>query len=368
MTFELTDERREVLHRALEQFPQISGAGFGLKDDTEDEVVLKLNVSRKKAIPELMQHEILPETFMGYKVNVVQKNPTIPESCGNPNCKCEPKAAELGDTSGNLQDQFSYLAPGMSIGDSERTGTFACVLKNIHGDLFGLTNWHVAPDKGKPVFQPGPIDSRRFGYKPNLVGDVFLSTNEGLDVSAFRIKPGIQWRNTPVGQDYDVKPPVKPKIGEIYRKVGRTTGFTVAKAVTIGFIRMSYQTGYRNIYSVELRPLEVGNPGNVEVSMGGDSGALWVDPEGRAAMLHFAGDASNRPEDERGYGCPMVEVLAMLKMEIAVTQSIPSDHSSALNGIHSAARAALVALDAMQGMLNNVQTHIEAIRNTSKTS
>lgn len=48
------------------------------------------------------------------------------------------------------------------------------------------------------------------------------------------------------------------------------------------------------VFRIVPRP---GSPPNVEISMGGDSGSVWVDEaSGKAVGLHFAGEVGDDPE------------------------------------------------------------------------
>jgi hypothetical protein len=53
--------------------------------------------------------------------------------------------------------------------------------------------------------------------------------------------------------------------------------------------------------------------GNVEISMGGDSGSIWVDEaSGKGIGLHFAGEVGNAPE--HGLATELQPVLEMLNV------------------------------------------------------
>lgn len=358
----ITPEHLKAASKALEQFPQINGAAFGFKEvdgKPTDAVVLKLSVEHKVGLESLKPHEVLPKTFMGYAVDVVERQPRLPEVC-----KCKPQVESVGDQTNDLKDQWSYLAPGQSVGDTKRTGSVACILKNTFGDLFALSNYHVFPVVGEPAHQPGPADFLYKGGQPNRFGKVHANTVNSLDAAIIKIDAGYPWRNVPPGQTYSIKAAVEPEIGMICQKVGRTTGFTQGRIESIGFIRLAYDTGWQNIYSCEIRAVEPGNPDDIEISEGGDSGSLWTLADGSALALHFAGEgmSQTKPDQERAYGCPMHVILDMWRLSIA-TQS--DDSNDKLNGINSASRSALVAVEAAIDNLTNTRTHLEAIRNLS---
>ena len=81
-------------------------------------------------------------------------------------------------------------------------------------------------------------------------------------------------------------------------KSGRSTGYTEG---IIDGIKMKVSLPYGDlgikqldrVFHIVPRP----GAGDVEISRGGDSGAVWVDAEsGKAVGLHFAGESANLPE------------------------------------------------------------------------
>lgn len=357
----ITNQQLETVQRAMSQFKNITGAAFTIKDGS---VQLQLSVSEKRPLSQLSSSEILPSEFEGYKVCVEERNPTLPAFA-----KAQIEN-QLGDSSGNLMDQFSYLAPGQSCGQTASTnggtGTLGCILKDNQGKFLGLTNFHVAPAVGQPVYQPGPDDAQRFGYALNPVGFVRRITSSMMDVSVFDLNLGVKWRNTPVGQTYSIKSAIEPEIGKVYQKVGRTTAFTQAQCVSIGMIRLSYFVGERDIYSFELRPISHGlaTPIDEEISDSGDSGCIWTDGLGHAAGLNFAGEGVKGAQYERAYACPMVNVLNFLKMQIAEA----ADQTGTIDAIEQAANAAWSALQSQKTHLAAIETHIGLIRTLIKNN
>jgi hypothetical protein len=89
-----------------------------------------------------------------------------------------------------------------------------------------------------------------------------------------------------------------PILGMTVWKVGRTTGRTRGM---IDGVRMSTLLNYgpagSKMMTDVLRIIPLPNAGNAEISMGGDSGAVWVDAEsGKGVGLHFAGEIGEAPE------------------------------------------------------------------------
>lgn len=351
----VSKKERELLAQAMMDFPQISGAFMGLvegKDGRrENRVVLQLAVRQKLPKAEVSSDDLLPETYKGYEVQVVQRDPKralAPQGVQNPH-------------------RSDILKPGISIGTEGRTGTLGLIVRK--GDKFyGLTNFHVAPVLDAPVFQPGPADVPAAGVPMRQVGSVGFNTISSLDMALLEFPSNALWNNVPVGLNKSLRGHKAPLVGKIYSKVGRTTGFTTAQCVGMGFIRINYGTGIgtRSIYTAELAPQNLENPSNVEISEPGDSGSGWFDPDTMEFVaLHCAGESSGDPDKERAYGCPADAVMSVYGTEVAEggTDS-GSDYVPAVMAALGLAKTFIAdsraALDGVESRINDV---ISAIRN-----
>jgi hypothetical protein len=325
------------------QYPNISGAMVGLREvdgKWTDEIVLKVHVSDK--IPEsfLKPSEVLPREFMGMRVDVEEKNVRVSQ------CGCAGRPAVEAFTGAQ-----AVLMPGSSIGgkSSGGTGTLACVLRKGE-QTFGLTNWHVVSKIGDEVVQPGPVDAANARIESKVIGVSMFDAVQMMDVCAFKLNPGIPWVNRPIGQAYEITDPVQVEIGQIYQKVGRTTELTQAVCVSIGFIRVQYSVGPRDIYVAEFAPVDPSNPRNDQVSEPGDSGSMWTTGSGQAVALHAAGSSGiiRDPSKERGFACPIIPVLDFLKMQVAKGSTVDLGDSSRANAVIANLRAAQTRLAAIQ--------------------
>lgn len=303
----VTKKAKEMLAQAMMDFPQISGAFIGLvegeKGQRENKVVLQLAVRQKLPKAEVASDDLLPKHYMGYEVQVVERDPkraVAVEGVENPH-------------------KSDILKPGISIGTEGLTGTLGCIVQR-HDKFYALTNFHVAPVLNAPVFQPGPADAQLTGVPMRQVGQVGYNTISSLDMALCELPSKATWNNVPVAMSRALRGHKAPLIGKIYSKVGRTTGFTTAQCVGIGFIRIHYgaEVGPRSIYTAEMAPQNLDNPGNVEISLPGDSGAMWFDPETMEVVaLHCAGESSGDPDKERAYGCPADAVMSVYGTEVA---------------------------------------------------
>ena len=136
-------------------------------------------------------------------------------------------------------------------------------------------------------------------------------------------------------------------LGEVLVKSGRTTGQTRAKVDGEGIFRIRYRTALNTEEVKAIRGFKMvsttfGNPDDEELSSGGDSGSLWVDPkDGEAVGLHFAGETDPNPRAEHAIACNMTSVLRRLDVRLATAEDLvagmaetstgPSQPNSELN-------------------------------------
>jgi V8-like Glu-specific endopeptidase len=93
---------------------------------------------------------------------------------------------------------------------------------------------------------------------------------------------------------------------------------------------MRVRWGVREIGGFEIGPYDKKLPGDGEVSMGGDSGSLWLlDDDGPASSgatavgLHFAGESDPAPEEEHAVACNIHSVLDKLQVSLVRPPSLP---------------------------------------------
>lgn len=270
---------------------------------------------------------------------------------------------EIGETRGEvperLEQQYTALTwsrkwahnnltPGLSVGAASLirgTGTIGCFLKMPYPDSnesypVGLTNYHVLPYPSEDPFatdkvaQPGWSDLD--GWLSHERSRTFLGKtkagilNSDVDAAVFGLTPHIRverirnrlgrWHNL---RELPVNPePSEPEIGDLVLKVGRTTGKTEGQVVGKETIRIRYPkfvSGSDDPHEIDvwtIRPTAgEDNPDNVELSLPGDSGAVWWtvrDNSLVAVLLHVAGEASGIASEERAYGCSMAKVNAAM--------------------------------------------------------
>lgn len=329
----------ESCRAAQAQYPQIQGAMIGLREEgrrQQNQLVMRFLVKRKIALEELAPEDVLPKEYDGMPVQVIESDP-----------KLGPQNTNVGRT----QVMVDPVVPGVSCGSRGATGTLGCfVMKADKPHL--LTNWHVCRAVGEPVYQPGPA----YEANPRQIAVSRATTIQSMDVCLAEVLPGVLWNNMAMAQQVQFKEPKAPVIGEKVWKVGATTGLTEGQIVAVGFIRIKYPDhGWANIYAAEVRPLEEGNPNDIEVSEGGDSGAAWAAPDGTLKLLHFAGEFGTDPREERGYGCPLDNIFLTFKLSVAKAPAAAGDPA-----VLNAVRQNLVDMKNQASFLRSHATSLES--------
>ncbi|MEU1406583.1 DNA/RNA non-specific endonuclease [Streptomyces sp. NPDC005728] len=227
------------------------------------------------------------------------------------------------------------IAPGVSVGAVTVTaGTIGCVaFDKTDGTPYVLSNWHVlhGPDGklGAEVVQPGPHDDNRIARNRlgvlkrshlGLAGDCAVATIEDRSFVQEIFELGAVPKE--LGE---------PELDDKVVKSGRTTGVThgiVRRIDTMVKINYGGDVGVKTIGCFEIGPDPDHPADDNEISMGGDSGALWLfkQADGRPstvmAGLHFGGEAPGE-SDEHALACLPARVFK--KLEITLTPPRPED-------------------------------------------
>jgi hypothetical protein len=216
-------------------------------------------------------------------------------------------------------------------------GTFGLIGRDAGGQLYGLTNNHVAGAcnnamPGLPILAPGPLDANEDACDPFTIGrySKLLPINDGIpenvdiaincDACIFKLTSPEKLTSFQ-GTYYDTPAnDSEPLPGMTVEKVGRTTGLTrgtivaqsaspVPVAYTVNEYGVRKNVFFERVYVIQTSD---GQP----FSRPGDSGALVVNvaPDGsRSAVgLVFAGN------EQRGLSfiLPLPEILGKLGLSI----------------------------------------------------
>lgn len=291
-------------------------------NETDKKVVIFTHGKISKA-----DEKVLPFAFGEYRVDYIQGG--IAHVRGNPSNPQRPNSYTVRN---EKYACGSSIFPAHCIG----AGTFGLLAKDLNGQLFGVTNNHVAGAcnhamPGLPILAPGPLDATDQACDPFTIGrhSKLLPINDGIpeniaisencDVSIFKISDDDKVTSYQ-GSWYDTPAVVgEPMPGTRVKKVGRTTGFTqgLIVAQSASPVPVSYavnEYGVKKTVWFEKVFIVVGDNGQ-PFSRPGDSGSLVVADDGTgnqvAVGLVFAGN-------DRGmsFVLPLPEVLDKLDLTI----------------------------------------------------
>jgi hypothetical protein len=221
------------------------------------------------------------------------------------------------------QPPFVYFNNKYSCGSSIHlstvpgAGTLGCLVSDQSGQMYGLTNNHVAGDSnyaeiGLPILAPGSIDISVGQPDPFTIGYMYsagplvdgipsrVPVQNNIDSALIRIANGALVTSMQRSV-YDTPPSTAPMIpGMLVEKVGRTTGFTRGIVRVRNVISAPVEFYMNNnslrkmVYFDETFVIEGAD--GIPFSDRGDSGSLITSvlPDGSrvAVGLLFAGDGN----------------------------------------------------------------------------
>lgn len=289
-----------------------TGIDVGYKwegDSKTEQQVVRIHVTEKRPVSELAETEVFPSEIDGIPLDVIEGPYRASLSLGSP------------------RKRNPFLMGGLSVGRLDNSaGTLgALVINEESGRPALLSNWHVLAGAnamvGDAILQPGRADGGMSGdavaeltrWLLGLDGDAAIA-----ELTGQRPWLPIQFENfaTFTGTR-------NSRLNEVLVKQGRTTGHTSARVDGEGIYRVAYevrpgQIEPRDIQGFKLVPEQLGNPDDIEVSEGGDSGSVWYNPSDQQAVgLHFAGESVSDPLAERAIACNMPRVLERLEARLA---------------------------------------------------
>jgi endonuclease G len=316
------DHPIDVVRRALLRakrfargLPGVRGVDYGVVQvdgEPTDRLGIRFHVPLKIPTRALRAAEVLPPSVL-----------TIP---------CDVIVAAYGlHANEDPRATIRPVRPGSSVGSvpHRKAGTIGCFVRTrTEGQIAILSNWHVLfggtdAALGDDVSQP----SVRFATDPTAGSVARLSRDAGLDTgydaAIAVLEPGLASDPRILGID---RPPgevlgVEPRMR--LQKFGVTSGLThgVVDGV-LGSYEMDY-TGYgdqrRWMDAFRIVPDPESEPAETEISLGGDSGAVWVERgSSRAVGLHFAGEDGLGPTGEYALAHPLGRTLDLLRADLFV--------------------------------------------------
>jgi endonuclease G len=210
------------------------------------------------------------------------------------------------------------LCGGISISNERfhNYGTLGGIVTDkTTGEAMILSNWHVLAgsfyaSKGQKIYQPGIGDGGSYRDAiATLERDAML---DGFDAAVAKLNAERDWANNQLEWE-PVKGSEAPRLGMRVVKSGRGSNVTYG---VIDGVEGEYPIWYgglrRKIKTVQRI---VPQPGQMEVSRGGDSGSWWLhQATNRAVGLHFAG----MDDPETSLAMAMPQVLNALGVEIMI--------------------------------------------------
>lgn len=272
--------------------------------------------------------KVLPFTFGGY--TVVYSQGGIAYVKGNPPQPQQPRPFNLRN---GRYTCGSSIFPAHCIG----AGTFGLIVSDAAGELYGMTNNHVAGAcnhamPGLPILAPGPVDAIESACDPFTIGrhSRLLPINDGIpenidisqncDVSLFKLTDPAKVTSFQ-GDAYDTPALIAtPQPGQRVRKYGRTTGLTTGKLVAqvASAMPVAYNVNEYNVRkSVWFDTIfVVEGDNNLPFSRPGDSGSLVVSQDAAgnpvAVGLVFAGNEQRN----QSFILPLPDVMQKLGVTI----------------------------------------------------
>ncbi len=317
----ISPEELEKAEHALESVrkvwlgkPGVTAVDLGFKwtaGRMTDTLAIRVHLVRKKLKIELHESELFPEEIYGIPVDVIEAT-----YAAQTNANTKPEMAVEG-----RGKRFDEIPLGVSIGSRYATaGTLgAKVVDQATGSEMILSNWHVLAGRpnvepGLPIWQPGWVDG---GTRvENTIAELSRWVLSPYDAAVARLT-GARKVRTETVEGRSINTVAKPKLGMKVWKSGRSTGLTEGFVdgvrMTVPILYPGVGTRFQQgVFRIIPRPGSIRD----EMSIGGDSGSVWVDEKsGDAVGLHFAGETGNSPEHALAHDITLV--LSHLKVNIA---------------------------------------------------
>ncbi len=305
------------------RLPGVTAVDVGFKIDggeLTDTVALRVHVERKRPIAELPESERLNDagaadtTVGGFPVDVVEAT-YAPAAAQGPVLLEDADAVE----NVNRKARTSPLVGGISCGNGRITaGTLGAVVFDTETCRpMILSNWHVlagasAATVGEAIVQPGPIDG---GTGADAVADLTrMALDHRMDAAVATLRPGVAHARDVLGLGA-ITGTDEAELGMEVVKSGRTTAVTEGVVDGVGLVTaINYGdpgvVQFRDQIRIVPRPPWPAN--DVEISLGGDSGSIWLNANtNKAVGLHFAGERNPSPAVNEHATCnPIGPVLA----------------------------------------------------------
>ncbi|MBK8903820.1 MAG: hypothetical protein IPM53_21745 [Anaerolineaceae bacterium] len=253
---------------------------------------IRVHVAEKRPAAELSDAELFPKEIEGIPVDVIEAEYGLQLLPGGAQLEAAPEARKA---------RYDPVPLGVSVGNPRITaGTLGAKVFDADSlQPMALSNWHVLAGSpsavaGEPIWQPGALDG---GDTSDTFAVLSRCVLGPYDAAVAELNNSREVLTETLDGDV-IEDVTAPQLGMLVWKSGRTTERT---AGFIDGIKMSTAVNYgaagvqviQEVFRIVPRP----GVGDVEISMGGDSGSIWVDEaSGKGVGLHFAGEVGNAPE------------------------------------------------------------------------
>lgn len=321
----LATVRREWLKR-----PNVTAVDVGYRwvgTKMTDDIAVRVHVRRKIPPSALPAHEVFnqqdeaPQKCGGFPIDVI-------EAEYGPANSAVSDATAVGIVSiENAQavDRRSRISPlfgGISVGNPRITaGTLgAIVWDRTDCDVCILSNWHVlcgssACTEGESIWQPGRVDG---GSSRDEVAKLKRFRLDRHNDAALANLTGARPHSRDILGLNPISGVEAPALGMRVSKSGRTTEVTKGEIDGVSMsLSINYGGGVVQSFNDQIRivPRPPWPAQDIEISMGGDSGSVWInDATGKAVGLHFAGETDTSPTAEHAIANQMVHVAKDMKL------------------------------------------------------
>jgi hypothetical protein len=272
---------------------------------------IRFHLARKLHSSVVPIAQLIPKEIHGFQCDVLQANYQL-------------HAVEVSLPS-NAHAAFDPIRPGISIGNVHRTttGTLGAIVRDSAGNRpCVLSNWHVLCAsvlcaQGEPISQPGAFDA---GSEPaRVVARLtrWADLSAGYDAAIATVESEVGFepdefllKLTPAGIG-------EPKLHMKLVKSGLSSGTTHA---VIDGLAGSYKMDYSSYGDAErwmdgIHLIADPEKPDKDVSLEGDSGSVWIDPETKNAVaLHFGGEDGLGPLADYAVAHPMSRICELLNI------------------------------------------------------
>jgi hypothetical protein len=296
--------------RLWRRYPNLVGVDYGFackKGELLRKLAIRFHVRQKRDLAELSPTEVLPSSLDGLRCDVLEASYSLHAT---PHQECTP------------------LQPGLSVGNLEtgETGSLGMFTKIAdQPGTYILSNWHVlaggtSAQKGDRICQPGPGDAGNHPARVVAQLSKWTDLATGIDAAIAFVDPNFATSEQLFNSTVKIADWEDPTHNMKVVKAGAFSGFTHAIVDGVeGAFEMNYTNfGDQKRWMDGIRLRRDPDFPETEVSIAGDSGAVWVNAEtGRAIALHFGGEDDLGPSEDYALAHPIRRVFALLSIEMS---------------------------------------------------